>query len=69
MRSHSRVSLKAASGAEQMQAASVLHSLISLALLTVPVDVAALEYIKRTAAFFEVRAGHAVAAWLLEPGV
>lgn len=43
-----------ASAAQQAEARSVLDLITTLALQTSPVDIEALEFVKRTVAFFEV---------------
>ena len=58
--------LRAATLAEQAEAANVLDSLISLALLASPVDVDALSYIRKTVGVFEVR-GIPRASYILHP--
>lgn len=55
--------MRVASSSEQIEAASILESLISLAILTRPVDLEALAYIKRTALFFEVRRVQCIACF------
>ena len=46
--------MRGPTAAEQTEAALILDLLISLALLTTPVDIEALSYIKLMCAFFEV---------------